>query len=218
MPYPHLAVPHIIAPGKEICFADKGAQQWDHAHRIHWPFQSSLSGRMVTGTFKDMITALAHGKSLEACGRVSNRLCIFHISILHMVQFVLQPRVEMRMHNSLQSMVTHEQQFSILFPLLYALLAYVFLFQMGSFCQGHNYFTELKVDFRLPLVTSGSEYPRVNQWRSYIVTRNDWSKLPQGKWTASPQKNVCSVTDSSGFGHALWLRSMGNYNSPIQAG
>lgn len=96
MPYPHLAVPHIIAPGKEICFADKGAQQWDHAHRIHWPFQSSLSGRMVTGTFKDMITALAHGKSLEACGRVSNRLCIFHISILHMVQFVLQPGVEMR--------------------------------------------------------------------------------------------------------------------------
>lgn len=117
------------------------------------------------------------------------------------------------MPNSPQSMVTHEQQFSILFPLLYALLAYVFLFQMGSFYQGHNYFTELKVDFRHPLVTSGSEYPRVNQWRSYIVTRNDWSKLPQGKWTASPQKNVCSVTDSSGFGHALWLRSMGNYNT-----
>lgn len=119
---------------------------------------------MVTGIFKDIITALARGKSLEACGRVSKRLCIVHISILHMVQFVLQPGVEMRMHNPPQSMVTHEQQFGILFPLLYALLAYVFLFQMGSFCQGRNkYPIELKADFRLPLVTSGSGYPRVNQ-------------------------------------------------------
>ena len=101
---------------------------------------------------------------MEAGGRVSKRLWVFHISILRMVRFVLQPGVEIRMQNSPQSMLTHEQQFDILFPLLYALLAYVFLFQMGSFCQGHNkYPIELKVEFRLPLVTSGSGYPRVNQ-------------------------------------------------------
>lgn len=96
-----LAVSHNIAPEKEICFTDKGAQQWDHAHRIHWPLQSSLSGRMVTGTSKDIITTLVHGKSLEACGRVSNGLFIVHVRILHMVQFVLQPGVEMRMHTTI---------------------------------------------------------------------------------------------------------------------
>lgn len=52
---------------------------------------------------------------------------------------------------------------------------YYMLIPNGSSCQGHKkYPIELKVDFRLPLVTLGSGYPRVNQWREELHCYQEW--------------------------------------------